>query len=266
MVRGTFSRVDMPAATIRAIAVIDPLWADTFLRLDEPIHDWPIGNTAWWQDRLMNTGARWGSDDRRVNATLWWYSASYTWARMMTLPLLVGEYSVTAVPSGGLWLRDDGYLGGPMTVKRIDREAIAEALCALSVPMIHDLAQVGGAAPAALRAILGDSVVTSLLTAATAMGNGQAGSTLAVLLCDQLAQYGAAVPKPRFIDVTSDGQAIPASADAPVARGSRRFGRRSSCCLIDHTVRHKHNFRDAKCGMCPRRPQSERIERMAASL
>lgn len=63
-----------------------------------------MSDPAWIAARIGDTARRWGSADRRVNATLWWYSASSTISR----PLLHAAVESRPIPRPDpqrFWLR-----------------------------------------------------------------------------------------------------------------------------------------------------------------
>lgn len=192
----------------------------------------------WLAERIVDTGARWGCDDPRVNGTLWWYSASSTLvAAPVALLFTEGLVPDPQLPHLECTLRDNGYLGA-VRARRIlpDTAAYAEALSASYGLVIDALAAVSGAAPRALWAIATDSVANRALAVGHTVGRVDEACTLATAL--------AAPPMltPRFVDI--DG-----------AFGTRKFVRRGSCCLIYLTD-------SDKCTSCPRRNPADRHLRL----
>lgn len=223
----------------------------------------------WLADRIADTGRRWDSTDRRVNATLWWYSASSTLLTIpVTLLLTAGVAPDPAPARSRCTLRPDGYLGtvrsdraltGPRDVGRGLRAALGS--------VIEVLAELGGAGERALWAIATDSLGNRALDAGTALGSPAAGSALAVRLGEAI---GRPLPSPRFVDVDAVGRATADPFTAP-ADGARRFVWRSSCCLIYETVPTQSADdpaagEHAKCVSCPRQVPELRTARLRALL
>ncbi|MFD4181528.1 hypothetical protein [Rhodococcus sp. NPDC058514] len=218
----------------------------------------------WLAARTADAARRWNCDDRRVAATLWWYSASSTLLSIPATMLLTTGLAPDPAP-GRLTctLRPDGYLG---TV-RSDRlvrgpEALAARLRAAIGPTVAALADLGGAGTRSLWAIAADSLGNRALDAGTALGAPVLGSALAVDLAELI---GHPMPPPRFVDVGRGGPvaADPRSAPAP---GSRRVVRRLSCCLIYETEPDPVAAERAKCTSCPRQQPSVRAARLGALL
>lgn len=221
----------------------------------------------WLDARVADTGRRWDCTDRRVNGTLWWYSASSTLLAQATADLLrTGLAPDPALEHGTASLRPDGYLDGVHT-ERVLRgpEELAAGLRGALAAIIAPLALVSGAGVPALWAIAADSLGNRSLDAGTALGAPAAGSALALALAGRI---GPPLPTPRFVDVGPDGPVDADPAAAPAA-GTRRRLRRSSCCLI-YCVPGAARGKDpdaaqrAKCVSCPRQRPQVRAARLAA--
>ncbi|WP_257013086.1 MULTISPECIES: (2Fe-2S)-binding protein [unclassified Rhodococcus (in: high G+C Gram-positive bacteria)] len=221
-----------------------------------------MADPDWMAARVADTAKRWGSDESRVNGTLWWYSASST---LTGIPLgtgLVTGFAADPSLSGArIFLRDDGYLGGfvaasliPITV---GVDELARAMHEALTPVIEVLAEVSGVRAKALWAITTDSIANRALDAAGV--RRERGSACAAGLIDALRSAGAPIPRPRFVDVNAGANA--ARVENPltsVPAGRRRFTQRASCCLIYEVPG------EAKCTSCPKRAPEDRVGLLAA--
>lgn len=184
-----------------------------------------------WTARVLAARARWqGTGDRRVLATVWWYSAS----TVLVTPALAGL--VTGRPlSARLTDTTIALTAGPLPVAAesaapaTDTGAeLREALAAV----IAAVADAGRIRERPLWAIATDSLANQLLALGRALGNVPAATALAAPLG---AAIGPPLPAPRYVDV-----------------GRSRFTRRASCCLLVEVPGQ------AMCTSCPRRPPAER--------
>ena len=189
-----------------------------------------LADPAWTADLLAACEPGQGTGDRRVLATVWWYSAS----TVLLTPSLAGL--VTGVPLSArladtsLWMLAGGLpvaavaragsrdLGGDL------RDSLGAAVAAI--------AEAGRMKKRPLWAIATDSLANRLLSLGRALGDVPAVTALAAPLA---AAVGAPLPAPRYVDV-----------------GGTRFTRRASCCLL-YRVPHQ-----PMCISCPRRPPAER--------
>ena len=209
-----------------------------------------LTDPGWLADRVADTAARWGSDDPRVNGTLWWYSASSTLTGIpIATALVTGVAAHPGLGDAVAFLRDDGYLGGitassGLPVTEGLSELAAEMAAALT-PIVDALAAVSGVRHAAMWAITTDSIANRALDAGTACGDRVRGSIFARGLVDALRHAGVVLPDPRFVDVRAGTL-------------SCRFTQRASCCLIYETPG------SGKCVSCPRRPAEDRLRGLAA--
>ncbi len=198
------------AVTVPAAALADPGWTAAVLDARTP---------------------RSGAVDRRVVATVWWYSASSVLvtpplaglvagvplsARLadLAVALLPGTVPVAAVAAGG---------GTP------DLGAdLRDTLTAV----IGAVAEAGGVRERPLWAVATDSLANRLLDLGRVTGDPATATSVAARLA---AAIGAPLPAPRYEDV-----------------GGVRFTRRASCCLVYRLPA------GALCTSCPRRPPAER--------
>jgi ferric iron reductase protein FhuF len=189
-----------------------------------------LADASWTAETLAARAARQGTDDRRVLATVWWYSASTVLltpalaglvtgvplsARLAdtTVSMLAGRLPVAAESSA-----PGGNLGGEL------RESLAAVVAAV--------AEAGRTRERPLWAIATDSIANRLLALGRALGRVDDAAALAGPLA---AAVGEPLPVPRYVDV-----------------GGVRFTRRASCCLL-YRVPH-----EPLCTSCPRRPPAER--------
>ena len=168
--------------------------------------------------------------DRRVAATLWWYSAS----TVLLTPALAGL--VTGVPLSGrladmsLAFRADGL---PVAaVSRSGTDDVAADVRETLAEVIGTVAPAGRMGERPLWAIATDSIANQLLALGRALGDVPAATAHAAPLA---AAIGAPLPVPRYVDVAG-----------------ARFTRRASCCLIVELPG------GSLCTSCPRRPPAER--------
>jgi len=193
----------------------------------------------WLAVRVADTGARWSSNDPRVNDTLRWYSASST---LVAAPIFMlsteGRAPDPHLDQLECILRDDGYLGAVRS-HRVEHDArpFAAGLIVAYGSVIHALAAVSGAAHRALWAIVTDSVASHALAAGRTLGKTDETCTLAVELAVPL------LPTPKFVDTGSSSR-------------TDQFIRLASCCLIHITAGND------KCTSCPRRDPTDRHARL----
>ncbi len=191
-----------------------------------------LADPGWTAERLAELGVRYRSDDRRVLATVWWYSLS---AVLVTPPLAglatgvplsvrLPDLSVTLLAGGTPVAAVSAGRGGDVAAD------LRETLGAV----VGAVAEAGGVRPAPLWAVATDSIANRLLALGRALGDVGAVTALAGPLA---AAVGAPLPPPRYVDVGPRGV---------------RFTRRASCCLL---YRLPH---EATCTSCPRRTPFER--------
>lgn len=223
-----------------------------------------MADPAWVAERVADTGRRWGSENPRVNGTLWWYSASSTLTGLpVTTAMITGFAAGPRLGDGRAFLRADGSLGGFTAATALP---IADGLSVLASELaeslravIDALAEASGVRTAAMWAIATDSIANRALDAGSACGDRARGSAFAHELVGALRRAGIAMPNPRFVDVETSGSFVRVSDPlGSEAAGYRRFTQRASCCLIYETGRSD------KCVSCPRRPDADRVRRLAA--
>ena len=169
--------------------------------------------------------------DRRVSATVWWYSASLVLVAPALAGLAVGVPLSGRLADTSLAFRPDG-LPVAAVSSAPGSDAAAELRESLDA-VIDAVADAGGMAPRPLWAIATDSIANQLLALGRALGNAPAVTALAGPLATAI---GAPLPAPRYVDVAG-----------------ARFTRRASCCLMVELPG------GALCTSCPRRPPAERL-------
>ena len=194
-----------------------------------------FADAGWTADRLAALGARYASDDRRVLATVWWYSAS----SVLLTPALAGL--ATGLPlSARLADTSVALLGGGTPIAATSSapgtDTAAELRESLSA-VVDAVAAAGRVRTRPLWAIATDSLANRLLAIGRAVGDVAAATALAGPLA---AAVGAPLPAPRYVDVAGT-----------------RFTRRASCCLL---YRLPH---EAVCTSCPRRDPVQRAVLLA---
>ena len=204
-----------------------------------------LADPDWTAQWLAARAPLQGTDDLRVLATVWWYSAS----SVLLTPALAGL--VTGVPlsarladttlsalSGGLLVAATSAAPGPESLPGLG-EQLRESLAAV----IAAVARAGGMRERPLWAIATDSIANRLLAVGRAVGDVDRGTALAAPLA---AAVGPPLPAPRYVDVAG-----------------ARFTRRASCCLLYRVPG------EPLCTSCPRRPAAERqilLEDTAAGM
>jgi ferric iron reductase protein FhuF len=189
-----------------------------------------LADVDWTAVRLEALGARYASEDRRVLATVWWYSAS----SVLLTPVLAGlatglplsarlaDTSV-AVLAGGTPVAATSSAPGGDTAGEV-RETLSA--------VVEAVAAAGGMRARPLWAIAADSLANRLLALGRALGEEHRVTALAAPLA---AAVGPPLPVPRYVDVAGV-----------------RFTRRVSCCLLYRLPP------EPLCTSCPRRPAAER--------
>jgi hypothetical protein len=168
--------------------------------------------------------------DRRVAATVWWYSVSSvlltpSLAGLATGVLLSGRRADTS-----LVFRPDGL---PVAaVSSAPGEDVGGELRETLTAVVTAVAAAGRMRALPLWAIATDSIANQLLALGRAVGDVPAATALATPLATAI---GAPLPLPRYVDVAG-----------------ARFTRRASCCLMVELPG------GSLCTSCPRRPPVER--------
>jgi hypothetical protein len=196
----------------------------------DPLPATLLADVRWTASVLDRRSLTQGIDDRKVLATVWWYSAS----SVLLTPPLAGLLTGRSL-SGRLADTVFFPLGGGLPVAAVSsapagaleaelRESLGAAIAAV--------AAAGGLRERPLWAIATDSIANRLLALGRARGDVPAATALAAPLATAI---GAPLPAPRYADVAG-----------------ARFTRRASCCLL---YRMPH---EPMCTSCPHRPPAER--------
>ncbi len=186
-----------------------------------PVAAASASDPVWLGEQVAASARVWRTDDRRVLATVWWYSVS-TWLQMPSL----ASFLVTGVPLSPaladltLHRRGDLFEGATSTAVLAGPEELAAALREAFEGIISVLAEVGGVRPAPLWAVASDSTANALLRLGQATGQVPRATALAVQLGRQV---GPPLPEPVFVQ--------PAPVLLTTARSPLRV-RRASCCLL----------------------------------
>lgn len=232
-------------ATGAGAGAVDAAYADVagplgdFVRTIEhtspPLPGTVLTDPSWLVQRVEDTGRRWSHEDPRVGGTLWWYSASSTLvAAPLMMLLLAGRAPDPRLARLSISLQTNGYLKAARSDRLLPSVAeFADAFHRAYAEVITALAEVSGASPRALWAIATDSIGNRALEAGRAVGDPDGGVELARAVCRP------PLLPVRYVDV-----------DGP--EHTRRFVRRSSCCLIYVATGGD------KCVSCPRRPPDDR--------
>ncbi|MBB3676861.1 ferric iron reductase protein FhuF [Modestobacter versicolor] len=190
-----------------------------------------LADPGWTARVLAARAVRQRTDDRRVLATVWWYSAS----SVLLTPVLAGLVTGVALSAR---LEDTRLhlLAGDTPVAATARPAagrdLATDLRATIAAVVAAVAEAGGVRERPLWAIATDSLANRLLAVGRAVGDVAAATALSGPLA---AAVGSPLPAPRYVDVEGV-----------------RFTRRASCCLL---YRLPH---EVLCTSCPRRDPLQR--------
>jgi len=196
-----------------------------------------LADPAWTAEVLAGRAARQRTEDRRVLATVWWYSVS----SVLLTPVLAGLATGVRL-SARLTDTDLHLLAGATPVAATAPGATASAdpggelaadLRTTIGAVVTAVAVAGGMRERPLWAIATDSLANRLLAIGRAVGDVAAVTAIAGPLA---AAVGAPMPAPRYSDVAG-----------------ARFTRRASCCLL-YRVPH-----EVVCTSCPRRDPAERL-------
>lgn len=196
-----------------------------------PVPATALADPGWTAQVLDARTPRRGPVDRRVVATVWWYSAS----SVLVTPPLAG--AVTGIPlSARLSDLTVALLPGLVPIAAVaggpGSPDLAGDLRASLAAVVAAVAEAGGVRERSLWAVATDSLANQLLALGRATGDVPAATSRARPLAEAV---GAPLPLPRYEDV-----------------GRARFTRRASCCLLYRLPG------GALCTSCPRRPPAER--------
>ncbi|MGY1635629.1 (2Fe-2S)-binding protein [Geodermatophilus sp. SYSU D00742] len=192
-----------------------------------------LADPAWTAGRLADLAERYRSDDRRVLATVWWYSASSVLLTPPLAGLLTGHPLSARLPDTTLAELSGGVLVAATAAGAAagGGDLAAELRSSLAA-VVGAVAEAGGMRPRPLWAIAADSLAGRLLAVGRALGDVPGATALAAPLA---AAVGTPLPVPGYVDV--DGI---------------RFVRRVSCCLLYRLPGQP------LCTSCPRRPAAHR--------
>jgi hypothetical protein len=189
-----------------------------------------LADPGWTAERLAVRAARGGTADRRVLATVWWYSASSVLVTPVLAGLVTGRPLSARLADTTLWELAGG-LPVAATSSAPGEDPAAQLRDALAAA-VAAVAAAGRLRERPLWAIATDSIANRLLALGEALGDVPRATALAAPLA---AAVGPPLPAPRYVDV----------------RG-RRWTRRVSCCLLYRVPG------EPLCTSCPRRPAAER--------
>lgn len=185
----------------------------------------PLTDPAWLAARVADTARRLRCD-RRVAATMWWYSASSVLLDRPVVALLI-EGRATSLTDVEVTLRTDGLIGAAYSPTPLEEgpAAFGREIRAAFTPII---AHLDAGRDRALWAIAADSLANRCLWSA------------APEVSVEIAEATGVMPRPRFVDVGT------------------RYVRRASCCLLYQAPG------EGKCTSCPRRHPDDRLARLKA--
>jgi hypothetical protein len=189
-----------------------------------------FADAGWTAERLADRARRTGTEDRRVLATVWWYSASSVLLTPALAGLVAGRPLSGRLADTTVWA-----LAGGLPVAATSSAPagdVATELRGTLAAVVAAVAAAGRMRERPLWAIATDSIANRLLALGQAVGDVDRATALAGPLA---AAVGAPLPAPRYVDV----------------RG-RRYTRRASCCLLYRVPG------EPLCTSCPRRPPAER--------
>lgn len=185
----------------------------------------------WLAEQLRLRSVRWNTDDARVLAALWWYSAS-AWVIGPTLislargdQLLSGDLDDLAIH----WLPDSRITGATSSRVLVSTSPIgsaADSLLGLFEHVIPAVADLAGIAERPLWAVAADSIATRLLAIGQEIGEVDRVVGLLPALADSI---GGVMPRVGF-----------------TGSGSQLTPRRVSCCLLYLAPEQ------SKCSFCPK--------------
>ena len=201
-----------------------------------------LADAGWTAEVLTRRARAHGTTDRRVLATVWWYSVS----SVLLTPPMAGL--VTGIPlSGRLADLTVSFAPGLLPLAAVATGPgsgdLAADLRGSLAAVVAAVGEAGGVRDRPLWAIATDSLANRLLAVGQAVGEVDRVTALAAPLAGAV---GPPLPAPRCEDVAG-----------------RRFVRRASCCLVDRTAW------GSICTSCPQRPPDERrqlLQRLAGPV
>ena len=209
-----------------------------------------ITDPGWLAEQIRLRGLTWKSDDQRVLATLWWYSASTILVTPALASLVVtGNALSPALDDTVLYHRPSSQLTGSQSTAVLgpDLDRLGSALGASLAAVITALGAFTKGRERPLWAIATDAIANRLLWAGEAVGRVREATDLAGPIIAAASQH---LPAPRYVDITAE-----ADYEFGVGRAAtRRFVHRASCCLLYRVPDEE------MCTSCPGRAPAERAE------
>jgi ferric iron reductase protein FhuF len=209
-----------------------------------------ITDPAWLAEQIRLRSLMWKSEDQRVLATLWWYSASTILVTPALASLVVtGSALSPALEDTVLHHTPSSRLTGSHSTAVLgpDLEQLGSALEAALAAVIAALSVFTNGRERPLWAIATDAIANRLLWAGQAVGQVREATDLAEPI---IAAAGLRLPPPRYVDVTAG----PDYELGVGAAATRRFVHRASCCLLYRIPD------EGMCTSCPGRAPTERAE------
>ncbi|CAN5293325.1 (2Fe-2S)-binding protein [soil metagenome] len=211
-----------------------------------------VQDADWLNTQIGLQARRWPTAERRVLATLWWYSVSQVFLTPTIASLFVTGRALSPRPDDVQlhWLPDGRVFTARSTVvleagagekdgAAACLETVAAALRDSFEIAIPAVAGAGARRERPLWAIGTDSLANRLLWVGRAHGEIDRATSLARELVELI---GAPMPVPRVVDVDR----------RPPRTGKARFVRRGSCCLVYLEPGQP------KCASCPRLAAQDR--------
>jgi len=189
-----------------------------------------LADAGWTTEVLALRAAQLRRTDRRVLATVWWYSASSVLLAPALAGLATGIPLSARLPDLALSFRPDG-LPVAAVASAAGSDLAVDVRTTLAA-VVAAVAEAGRMRERPLWAIATDSIANRLLDLGRVLGDVPGGTALAAPLAEAV---GPPLPVPRYVDV-----------------GRARFVRRASCCLLYATPHGE------VCTSCPRRTPHER--------
>lgn len=187
-----------------------------------------LADPAWTARLLDDRAVTARTEDRRVLATLWWYSASLVLLGPTLAGLVTGRPLSARLADTTVHIVGDLPLAATSTATHSDD--VAGELAAALDAVVAAIAEAGGLRRRPLQAITTDALANKLL----ALGRSRRNVDDALSLAAPLAR-ATGLPQPRFVEA-----------------GGQCFTRRASCCLIWRVPG------ESLCTSCPRRPAAQR--------
>lgn len=210
----------------------------------EPVPFARVEDPEWLDTQIALQATRWPTVDRRVLATLWWYSISQVFLTPTVASLFVTGRALSPRPEDVElhWLPDGRVFTARSTAVLDGGRAVESVAAALRESFeiaIPAVARAGAKRERPLWAIATDSLANRLLSLGRACAEVGRATALASTLAELI---GPPMPAPRYVDVDR----------RPPGKGQVRFVRRGSCCLVYLEPG------EAKCVSCPRLPPAGR--------